>query len=93
MRGNTRSCVGSLCLLFGFVILSTANGLGDQMVLEPAKDNTIWEDQSGSLSNGSGVAFFAGVVLLGLLPLAAAGLVEMRRSVEWFIALRYLVAK
>ncbi|MCH7867559.1 MAG: ABC transporter permease [Myxococcales bacterium] len=39
------------------------------------------------------VAFFAGVVLLGLLPLAAAGLVEMRRSVEWFIALRYLVAK
>ncbi|MCH7598702.1 MAG: ABC transporter permease, partial [Myxococcales bacterium] len=39
------------------------------------------------------VAFFAGVVLLGLLPLAGAGLVEMRRSVEWFIALRYLVAK
>jgi lipoprotein-releasing system permease protein len=33
------------------------------------------------------------VVLLGLLPLAAAGLVASRRSVEWFIALRYLVAK
>ena len=39
------------------------------------------------------VTFFIGIVLLGLLPLAAAGLVEMRRSVEWFIALRYLVAK
>ncbi|MFT5695158.1 MAG: lipoprotein-releasing system permease protein, partial [Myxococcota bacterium] len=39
------------------------------------------------------VALFAVVILLGLLPLAAAGLVEMRRSVEWFIALRYLVAK
>lgn len=39
------------------------------------------------------VAFLLGIVLLGLLPLAAAGLVEMRRSVEWFIALRYLVAK
>jgi lipoprotein-releasing system permease protein len=36
--------------------------------------------------------FFA-VVIFGLLPLAAAGLVEMRRSVEWFIAARYLVAK
>jgi lipoprotein-releasing system permease protein len=36
--------------------------------------------------------FFA-VVVFGLLPLAAAGLVEMRRSVEWFIAARYLVAK
>jgi lipoprotein-releasing system permease protein len=32
-------------------------------------------------------------VIFGLLPLAAAGLVEMRRSVEWFIAARYLVAK
>lgn len=38
---------------------------------------------------GIGVA----LVLLGLIPLAAAGLVEMRHSVEWFIALRYLVAK
>jgi lipoprotein-releasing system permease protein len=39
------------------------------------------------------VGFFAGFVVLGLVPLAAAGLVEMRRSVEWFIALRYLIAK
>jgi len=36
--------------------------------------------------------FFAGV-LFGLAPLAAAGLVGSRRSVEWFIAVRYLVAK
>ncbi len=34
-----------------------------------------------------------GVILLGLVPLAAAGLVEARRSAEWFIAIRYLVAK
>ena len=32
------------------------------------------------------------LVVFGLLPLAAAGLVEMRRSVEWFLAIRYLVA-
>jgi lipoprotein-releasing system permease protein len=37
-------------------------------------------------------AVFA-VILVGLVPLAAAGLVEARRSAEWFIAIRYLVAK
>jgi len=37
--------------------------------------------------------FVFGVILLGLVPLAAAGLVEARRSAEWFIALRYLTAK
>jgi lipoprotein-releasing system permease protein len=34
-----------------------------------------------------------GVILIGLVPLAAAGLVEARHSAEWFIAIRYLVAK
>jgi lipoprotein-releasing system permease protein len=43
---------------------------------------------------GSGlVGLFFALVALGLLPLAAAGLVDLRRSVEWFIATRYLVAK
>jgi len=36
---------------------------------------------------------FAGLVVLGLLPLAAAGFLEMRHSAEWFIASRYLVAQ
>jgi lipoprotein-releasing system permease protein len=35
----------------------------------------------------------AGVVVLGLIPLAIAGFVAMRRSVEWFIAIRYLFAQ
>jgi lipoprotein-releasing system permease protein len=39
------------------------------------------------------VAVFFALVVMGLLPLAGAGLVGMRRSVEWFIAVRYLVAK
>lgn len=34
-----------------------------------------------------------GLVVLGLVPLAVAGFVAMRRSVEWFIAIRYLFAK
>jgi lipoprotein-releasing system permease protein len=35
----------------------------------------------------------SGLVVLGLVPLAIAGFVAMRRSVEWFIAIRYLFAK
>ncbi len=38
------------------------------------------------------LAFFL-LVMFGLLPLAAAGFLGMRRSAEWFIASRYLVAK
>jgi len=39
------------------------------------------------------LSFLFGTILLGFVPLAIAGIVGMRRSVEWFIALRYLVAK
>lgn len=38
-------------------------------------------------------AVFAFVVLLGFLPLAAAGFMESRGGVEWFIARRYLFAR
>jgi lipoprotein-releasing system permease protein len=46
-----------------------------------------------ALAGGSLLAAVAVAVALGLLPLAAAGLVDARRNAEWFIALRYLVAK
>jgi len=39
------------------------------------------------------LAALAGLVLLGLAPLGAAGLADARGSAEWFIAVRYLVAK
>lgn len=32
-------------------------------------------------------------IVLGLIPLAIAGFMAMRKSVEWFIAIRYLLAK
>jgi lipoprotein-releasing system permease protein len=38
-------------------------------------------------------SFFFTTVVFGLLPMASAGLVGMRHSVEWFIAVRYLVAR
>jgi lipoprotein-releasing system permease protein len=46
--------------------------------------------------SGGGLALlilFSGGVLLGLLPLATAGFLEMRGTVEWFVATRYLFAK
>jgi lipoprotein-releasing system permease protein len=36
---------------------------------------------------------YLSAVLLGLLPIAAAGLIDTRDTAEWFIAVRYLVAK
>ena len=33
------------------------------------------------------------LVVLGLVPLAIAGLIDMRRTAEWFIARRYLIAR
>jgi lipoprotein-releasing system permease protein len=39
------------------------------------------------------IQLFAGFVGLGLLPLAASGLAGLRRAPEWFIAVRYLVAR
>ena len=48
------------------------------------------------VASASGVAvigFFLVAVLIGLLPLAAAGLLQTRHNFEWFIAVRYLFAK
>jgi lipoprotein-releasing system permease protein len=39
------------------------------------------------------LAAFGAAVVLGLLPLATAGFLDMRGSVEWFVATRYLFAK
>ena len=39
------------------------------------------------------VGILGGAIVFGLVPLAIAGFISMRRSVEWFIAIRYLVAK
>jgi lipoprotein-releasing system permease protein len=44
-------------------------------------------------AGGAALAAFALLIVLGLLPLAAAGLVDSRGGAEWFIAMRYLMAK
>jgi len=43
---------------------------------------------------GVSIGYLAlGVLLLGLVPLAVAGLLDTRGTAEWFIAIRYLMAK
>ena len=49
--------------------------------------------QGVAMAGACVLAAFVALVLLGLLPLAAAGLADLRPSAEWFIAARYLVAK
>jgi lipoprotein-releasing system permease protein len=50
--------------------------------------------QPGVAAGGAALlGVIALVVVIGLLPAAAAGLVDTRLSAEWFIAVRYLLAK
>ena len=66
--------------------LGSASGIGVALLYP------LGADLAGTVGAGA-IAGVGVLTLFGLLPLAAAGLVGMRRSVEWFIALRYLVAK
>ncbi len=68
--------------------LALAGGVGAAAALLPP----------GSLEGVGTVAFYVlaltGIgVMLGLLPFAMAGMIDMRGSAEWFIAIRYLVAR
>ncbi len=46
----------------------------------------------GAMAVG-GLVLLGGGVFFGLVPFAVAGLIDMRGSAEWFIAIRYLVAR
>src|SRR5947208_16913444 len=45
-------------LLFAMV---RSTGFADTVVLSPQKDNTLYQDPKGFLSNGQGIYFFAGM--------------------------------
>jgi lipoprotein-releasing system permease protein len=70
--------VGAIGLLPGVIVALEPSGAA----LAPA-------------AQGSAIVLgvLSGTIVLGLVPLAIGGFVAMRRSVEWFIAIRYLVAK
>ncbi|MGH0034327.1 MAG: FtsX-like permease family protein [Myxococcota bacterium] len=71
-----------------------ARWLGAALAPAPLVALALGEPSVDLQASGTGlVGLFFTIVGLGLLPLAAAGLFDLRRSVEWFIATRYLVAK
>jgi len=64
------------------------------LVLAPLLAVALGRPDPQLAAAGSGLLQFIWMlIVLGLVPLAAAGLVEMRRSAEWFLAIRYLVAQ
>jgi hypothetical protein len=67
-----------LLLALGAQLAAAAPASAGSVVLEPAKDNTLYEDVAGSLSNGAGDHLFAGrnglgQVVRGLLEFDVAG--------------------
>ena len=48
-----------LCLA-GFLAIEATAVFADTVTLQAAKDNTLYQDPNGFLSNGAGPAFFAG---------------------------------
>jgi lipoprotein-releasing system permease protein len=71
------------------VILGVGCGLlAVAMVAQPEPHAVLGATQGASIGY-----LVLGVLLLGLVPLATAGLLDTRGTAEWFIAIRYLMAK
>ncbi|HEX5064701.1 MAG TPA: lipoprotein-releasing ABC transporter permease subunit [Myxococcota bacterium] len=77
--GDTERMLWTLCA-------ALAAGVALAAVLPEAEERV-------AAAGGLLLALLGGVILFGLLPAAAAGLFDTRQTAEWFIAIRYLVAK
>src|SRR5688500_11687618 len=55
-----RKVTGVVSLVLAAAIGSAPGARGDEVALPALKDNTLYEDATGSLSNGMGDFFFAG---------------------------------
>ncbi len=79
--------VNELQTPMGYFTLSLLPGIGLAAFLAGSPNMDI--ASVGSLS----FSLFVALLFLGMVPLSIAGLWNMRGSIEWFIAVRYLVAK
>ncbi|MCH7526106.1 MAG: DNRLRE domain-containing protein [Planctomycetes bacterium] len=68
-----KSFRGGLAAWVGVVVMAHS-ALADVVAIDAAKDNTLYEDPNGQISNGSGSYFFAGTTAIG----------EVRRGVIAF---------
>lgn len=90
MREKARATNGGEAGGASGVLLAIAAAL-----IPGALSGLLPEDALGVVRAGATSLFglLGGAIVLGLVPLAIAGFLSMRSSVEWFIAIRYLVAK
>ena len=85
-RRRRESESGDAERMFAVLAVTLALGIPCALALPEASEGVA----------GAGVYVFAllfGAVVLGLIPLAVAGIVDTRSTAEWFIAVRYLLAK
>lgn len=59
-RCGGRSAARLVAVLVGLLVPAAGARAGTTLVLGAAKDNTLYESATGSLSNGAGTGFFAG---------------------------------
>jgi lipoprotein-releasing system permease protein len=83
------SSTRAVARMTGLVVLGLGCGLMWIESVVQAEPSVVLEPTLGAVIGG----FSLGVLLLGLVPLAAAGLCDTRGTAEWFIAIRYLMAK
>ena len=80
-----------ICLIISFALLPFAliNSANAQteVIIQASKDNTLYESDTGALSNGKGAHFFvgktaSGIIRRGLLAFDIAGNIESGASIE-----------
>jgi len=79
--------------LAGLAIAAGALGLLAVLPVPPVAWLGLGARQSLAAAGLALLILLGGLVLLGLAPLGAAGLADTRGRVEWFVAVRYLIAK
>lgn len=75
MQSKSLPCVGALLIIAGCLSAQT------QVTINPSKDNTLFEDNNGSLSNGAGTRCFAGRISTGGLKRRAVMAFNVRKQV------------
>ena len=85
------SFIKVICLIISFALLPFAlfNSANAQteLIIQASKDNTLYESDTGALSNGKGAHFFvgktaSGIIRRGLLAFDIAGNIESGASID-----------
>jgi hypothetical protein len=67
MRSLAPRALRGASITLALVVVAPSTALADSVTLVSDRDNTLYEDVNGALSNGAGSSFFAGVTASGLI--------------------------